>query len=140
MVDNSWIVPYCPYLSATYDCHINVECAVSLGSFKYAFKYIQKGGDLAGIEVSRRDEIKRWIEGRYISASEAAWRIFHFDMHDQVPNVVRLQVSNPFTQTFFPFSFTVAFRSIFQGSIWSLSIPTTMHKKSCSGPQLSRPD
>jgi hypothetical protein len=92
MVDNSWIVPYNPYLSAKYDCHINVECAVSLGVFKYAFKYIHKGGDLASIEVNRRDEIKRWIEGRYISASEAAWRIFHFDMHDQVPNIVRLQV------------------------------------------------
>ena len=35
MVDNSWLVPYCPYLSAKYDCHINVECAVSLGSFRY---------------------------------------------------------------------------------------------------------
>jgi len=34
MVDNSWLVPYCPYLSAKYDCHINVECAVSLGSFR----------------------------------------------------------------------------------------------------------
>lgn len=35
MVDNSWIVPYCPYLSAKYDRHINVECAVSLGTFWY---------------------------------------------------------------------------------------------------------
>lgn len=93
MVDNSWIVPYSPYFSAKYNCHINVECAVSLGSFKYAFKYIQKGGDVAGLEVrNKRDEITRWIEGRYISAAESAWRIFHFDMHDQVPTVVRLQV------------------------------------------------
>ncbi len=37
MVDNSWIVPYCPYLSAKYDCHINVECAVSLGTFRYGY-------------------------------------------------------------------------------------------------------
>jgi hypothetical protein len=34
MVDNSWVVPYCPYLSAKYDCHINVECAASLGTFR----------------------------------------------------------------------------------------------------------
>jgi hypothetical protein len=25
MVDNRWIVPYNPYLSAKFDCHINVE-------------------------------------------------------------------------------------------------------------------
>jgi hypothetical protein len=92
-VDNSWIVPYNPYFSAKYNCHINVECAVSLGSFKYAFKYIQKGGDVAGLEIrNKRDEITRWVEGRYISAAESAWRIFHFDMHAQIPTVVRLQV------------------------------------------------
>lgn len=95
MIDNSWIVPYSPYFSAKYDCHINVECAVSLGSFKYVFKYIYKGGDRASLEVNRRDEIQRFIDGRYISASEAAWRIFHFDIHDQIPAVVRLQVHLP---------------------------------------------
>jgi hypothetical protein len=93
MADNSWIIPYNPYLSAKYNCHINVKCAASLSSFKYLFKYIQKGGDVTGMQVqNKRDEITRWIEGRYISAAEAAWRIFHFDMHDQVPAVQRLQV------------------------------------------------
>lgn len=38
MVDNSWVVPYCPYLSAKYNCHINVECTVSLGTFRYVCK------------------------------------------------------------------------------------------------------
>jgi hypothetical protein len=93
ITDNSWIIPYNPYLSAKYNCLINVECAASLPSFKYLFKYIQKGGDIAGMQVqNKRDEITRWIEGRYISAAESAWRVFHFDMHDQVPAVQRLQV------------------------------------------------
>jgi hypothetical protein len=78
-----------------FDCHINVECAASLGSFKYLFKYIQKGPDLASLEINNRDEIKRYTEGRYISPSEAVHRIFQFDIHDQVPNVVRLQVHLP---------------------------------------------
>nr|GAT43574.1 transcriptional factor B3 [Mycena chlorophos] len=96
MVDNSWIIPYSPYLSAKYNCHINVECAVSLGSFKYAFKYIQKGGDKAGMQVANRnDKIMRFLEGRYVSAAEAAWRTFHFEMFEQLPNVVRLQVHLP---------------------------------------------
>lgn len=43
-LDNRWIVPHNPYLSAKYDCHINVECAASVRSIKYIFKYIHKGG------------------------------------------------------------------------------------------------
>lgn len=91
MVDNSWIVPYSPYLSAKYDCHINVECAATVKSIKYPFKYIHKGGDRATLEIDR-DEIKTYIDGRYIGPPEAAWRIFHFDPHTQKPNVVRLPV------------------------------------------------
>jgi hypothetical protein len=94
-VNNQWIVPFCPFLSAMFDCHINVECAVSLGSFKYLFKYIQKGPDLASLEINDHDEIKRYSEGRYISPCEACHRIYQFDVHGQVPNVVRLQVHLP---------------------------------------------
>ena len=94
-VNNQWIVPFCPFLSALFDCHINVKCAASLGSFKYLFKYIQKGPDLAALEINDRDEIKRYIEGRYISASEAGHRIYQFDVHGQQPNVVRLQIHLP---------------------------------------------
>lgn len=36
-----------------------------------------------------------FIDSRYISAAEAAWHIFHFAIHRQVPNVVRLQVHLP---------------------------------------------
>lgn len=94
-VDNRWIVPYNPLMSALFDCHINLEAVASGSSFKYLFKYIQKGGDMASLEVHDQDEITKYVSGRYISASEAAHRIFHFDMHDQTPNVVRLQVHLP---------------------------------------------
>lgn len=93
-VDNRWIVSYCPSLSAEFNCHINCESVASSGSLKYLFKYLQKGGDIASVEVGP-DEIKQYTNGRYISASEAAHRIFQFDMHDQTPNVVRLQVHLP---------------------------------------------
>ena len=46
-------------------------------------------------QVSKNDEIQRFIDSRYISAVEAAWHIFHFVIHRQVPNVVRLQVHLP---------------------------------------------
>ncbi len=37
------------------------------------------------------DEIKKYLDCRYVSASEAAWCIFKFDMHEQFPTVERLQ-------------------------------------------------
>ena len=94
-VNNQWIVPFSPFLSGLFDCHINVECAASLGSFKYLFKYIQKGPDLAALEINDRDEIKRYTEGRYISPPDACHRIYQFDVHGQVPSVVRLQIHLP---------------------------------------------
>lgn len=42
-VSNQWIVLYNPYLSAKYDCHINLESVVSFATIKYVFKYIHTG-------------------------------------------------------------------------------------------------
>ena len=94
-VDNRWIVPYNPYLSAKYNCHINVEAAVSFASLKYITKYIHKGHDRATLELQQQDEIKRYVDARYVSAAEAAWRLFTFELHARLPSVLRLQVHLP---------------------------------------------
>ncbi|XP_071724388.1 uncharacterized protein [Rutidosis leptorrhynchoides] len=39
-LDNSWVVPYNPYLLAKYDCHINVEICSTIKAIKYIYKYI----------------------------------------------------------------------------------------------------
>ncbi|THH29066.1 hypothetical protein EUX98_g5120 [Antrodiella citrinella] len=113
MINNQWIVPYNPYFSAKYvktfrcivvwtdaykpryDCHINVECAVSFSSLKYVNKYIYKGHDRTTMEINQNDEIKLYIDARYVSSAESIWRIFHFPLHDRHPAVVRLQVHLP---------------------------------------------
>jgi len=41
------------------------------------------------------DEIKKYLNCRYVSASEVAWRIFKFDMHERFPIVERLQYHLP---------------------------------------------
>lgn len=46
-IDNRFIIPHNPYLSAKYDCHINVECAATVRSIKYIFKYMHKGKPLS---------------------------------------------------------------------------------------------
>ncbi|KAG6670583.1 hypothetical protein I3843_Q054100 [Carya illinoinensis] len=44
-LDNRWVVPYNPYLLATFDCHINVEICSTIKAVKYLYKYIYKGHD-----------------------------------------------------------------------------------------------
>jgi hypothetical protein len=45
--------------------------------------------------VVKTDEIKKYLDCRYVSASKAAWRIFKFDMHERFPTVERLQYHLP---------------------------------------------
>ncbi|GJY82215.1 putative PIF1 DNA helicase/replication protein A1-like protein [Tanacetum coccineum] len=63
-----------------------------VGSIKYLFKYINKGPDRvsATVDGEEVDEIKDYLNCRYVSASEAAWRIYGFDIHYRTPAVERL--------------------------------------------------
>src|ERR1700723_1635085 len=90
--DNRSVVPYNPYLSAKYNCHINVEICASVKAIKYIHKYIYKGPDKATVEVGDQDEIKEFIDARYIGPVEACWRIMQFPMHGESPSVRRLPV------------------------------------------------
>jgi hypothetical protein len=38
------------------------------------------------------DEVKSYLDARYVSASESSWRIFGFSLNEQYPNTVRLAV------------------------------------------------
>jgi hypothetical protein len=67
MIGNQWIVPYNPWLSAKYDCHINVECLASFATLKYVNKYIHKGSDRTTLQVNisqSRLEIFLWADLR----------------------------------------------------------------------------
>lgn len=93
-VDNRWIVPYNPYISAKFGCHTNVESVATFRTIKYCFKYIHKGPDRATLQYEH-NEIKQYIDGRYIGAPEGIWRILHFDVHKHIPPIERLQVHLP---------------------------------------------
>jgi hypothetical protein len=41
------------------------------------------------------NEIKAYLDGRYLSPPEALWHIFEFPMHQEFPAVYRLQVHMP---------------------------------------------
>ncbi|CDF40970.1 ATP dependant DNA helicase PIF1 [Chondrus crispus] len=97
---NSWVIPHSPVLLRSFACHLNVELCVSrVGGIKYLFKYVCKGQDRVTMEITaeneRYDEISNFQDARYVSASEAAWRLFSFDIVDRNPPVVRLAVHLP---------------------------------------------
>ncbi len=101
------------YLLTKYNAHINVEVCNNIHVIKYLFKYIYKGHDRATVEISHQsdnategnvvetDEIKKYLDCRYVSASEATWRIFKFDMHEWFPSIERLQYHLPNQQMVF---------------------------------------
>ncbi|KAI3776977.1 hypothetical protein L1987_46770 [Smallanthus sonchifolius] len=104
-LDNSSVVPYKKVLLKRYQAHINVEWCNQAGSIKYLFKYINKGHDRATISFVQTnqqndhqqlvDEIKDYYSCRYISACEASWRIFSYDVHYRNPAVIRLPFHLP---------------------------------------------
>ncbi|XP_075188624.1 uncharacterized protein LOC142288848 [Anomaloglossus baeobatrachus] len=106
-INNSWIVPYNPYLLKRYNCHINVEICGSIKSVKYLFKYIYKGHDKANVEIQQKtlnhDESSTFVDSRYVSAPEAAWRIFAFPMHSQSHAIIRLAIHLPHQQQLYFF-------------------------------------
>ncbi|GBN68336.1 hypothetical protein AVEN_252200-1 [Araneus ventricosus] len=82
IVDNRWIVPYNPYFTKKYNAHISVEICSSIKSIEYIFKYINKGHDCAKVVFENNgqgsipwDEIKTFLDARYVSAPEAMWRL-----------------------------------------------------------------
>ncbi|KAL7294873.1 hypothetical protein TKK_0011797 [Trichogramma kaykai] len=102
-VDNRNVVPYCPELLLMFNCHINVEVCSSIQSIKYLHKYIYKGHDAASVVITNNDEgtivnhdeIKTYINARYVGPSEAVWRILSKPLHDKSHVIIRLPVHLP---------------------------------------------
>ncbi|XP_044587019.1 uncharacterized protein LOC123266682 [Cotesia glomerata] len=91
-IDNRWVVTYNPVLCRTFKAHINVEVCKSVKSIKYICKYMNKGSDQASFTVGDLDEVTKYEVGRYISTSEAVWRILSFPIHERFPPVMHLAV------------------------------------------------
>ena len=94
--DNWFIAPHNIDLLVKFQAHINVKWYNCSRSIKYLFKYITKGPNRATlileenlhIDASTRmqnmtgtDEVKEYLNWRYVFATEACWRIFEFEIH-----------------------------------------------------------
>ena len=82
VVDNRYVVPYCPTLSLMFNSHIKVEVVTSVTAPKYLYKYVYKGHDATAVNVTNNlnrdseeralndDEVKNHIEARYVGQNE----------------------------------------------------------------------
>ena len=97
-VTNANVVPYNPYLSLRFNCHINVEKSNSARNTKYLYKYVLKGPDRAMVSVEAdgderpRDEIADFKDLRSVGASEASYHLYGFPLAHRHPSVTVLRV------------------------------------------------
>merc|ERR1712237_158065 len=97
-VTNRDVVPYNPYLTLRYDCHINVEKSTSPQNCKYLYKYVTKGADRAmvsaevGGEDRPRDEIADYKDLRSVGSQEAMWHLLGYPISRRYPAVQVLRV------------------------------------------------
>ncbi|XP_060218953.1 uncharacterized protein LOC132645771 [Lycium barbarum] len=117
-LDNSWVVPYNPYLLSKFNCHINVEVCADIKVVKYIYKYICKGQDKIAFNIQSNDtnntdidEIKEYRSGRWVSPPETMWRLFAFHINEMNPNVYQLQLHLK-NQQFVSFKTTTNLNSI----------------------------
>ena len=82
------------------DCHLNIEYYGTIRAVKYLYKYTYKGHDRATVEFEH-NEIKEYLDARYVGPPEAAWRIFVFPMHDKFHTIERLAVHLKVGETVF---------------------------------------
>ena len=96
---NRLIVEHNKELLQLWDGHANVKYAATVELFEYLYKYLFKGPDKAKYDVTLddavEDEISEWLRGRYLCATECAWRIFGFHTYDRAPHVMCLPVHLP---------------------------------------------
>ena len=98
--EDRWIAPHIPELIDELDCHIFVDVVFTVTIFTYLYKYLYKGPDHTRFRIGRvrgeaADETKDYVEARYLSAPEAAWRILGFHVISKTPSVSCLPVHLP---------------------------------------------
>ncbi|XP_057757989.1 uncharacterized protein LOC130977011 [Arachis stenosperma] len=100
ILDNKFIVPYNLELLLKFEWHINVEYTCQTSSIKYLFRYVHKDNDCVTATLYNTDdsseatqvvdEIRNYYNCRYISACEAVWHLFGYEIQEKEPVVIRL--------------------------------------------------
>uniref|UniRef100_A0A0K0EC76 Helitron_like_N domain-containing protein n=1 Tax=Strongyloides stercoralis TaxID=6248 RepID=A0A0K0EC76_STRER len=94
-IDNSYVVPYNPFLLKYFDAHINIEIVNQVLAVSYLFKYFVKDGETNRVNVEmlfndkNKDEISEYQKVRCIGPTDAIWKIYEYPI---VRNTVTVEV------------------------------------------------
>ena len=97
-LDNRWVIPYNPYLLASFDCHMNVEICSIIKAIKYLYKYVYKRHDKIAVNVVPNSEVHALMRLNAFSlvARFLLRRLFGefllVDLYHMQPAVMPLQV------------------------------------------------
>ena len=98
--EDRWIALHIPELIDELHCLIFINVIFTVSIFTYLYKYLYKGPDHTSFHIPCQhgqpvDEIKDYINGRYLSAHEAMWHILGFHVTSKTPLVTSLPVHLP---------------------------------------------
>jgi hypothetical protein len=98
---DAWITSYIPALLKLLQCHIHVDVCFTANVVLYLYKYLYKGPDttkfniVQGEAIPPRSEIDDYQNARYLSSTEAAWRILRYHITTNSPSVVAIGIHLP---------------------------------------------
>ncbi|GBM33028.1 hypothetical protein AVEN_263515-1 [Araneus ventricosus] len=78
-----------PLADKKFNAHINVEVCASVKIVKYLYKYVYESHDAASVGFQtndgliNNDEFLTFLDGRYVSALEAMWRLDEFSLSEK---------------------------------------------------------
>lgn len=100
--EDQWVTPHIPALVEFMNCHIFVDVCSTAVIFLYLFKYLFKGPDRTRFSLRALsspqdenelvDEYEDYVSARYLSSSEAVYRIFGYNTVRKRPAVRCLSV------------------------------------------------
>jgi hypothetical protein len=108
--EDRWVVSHIPGLLRELQTHIHVDVCSHVGVVMYLYKYLFKGvdkakmglmsldGDGSGDAIPATTEFDDYVNSRYLSSSEAIWRIFNYNVTAKKPSVMVLKVHMPNAQ------------------------------------------
>lgn len=105
--EDRWVVSHIPGLIRALQTHIHTEVCSNVGIVMYLYKYLFKGPDKARVAVVQTDadgnsnedqvfnELDNFAQSRYLSSSEACWRIFSLQVTSKDPAVETYRIHLP---------------------------------------------
>jgi hypothetical protein len=105
--DYRWVIPYNPYLTMRYQCHINVEVCNSITAVKYLYKYVYKGHDRALVVVQLEARALSAVAPQAATGGAVGTMCLPLGMKSKITSMGGMSVLAKLAIDFLPLTYTV---------------------------------